>query len=250
VAEPAWLAVVVPCYNEERTIRRLLDVLLKQEVIAEVVVVDDASTDNSAELVLSVNDPRVTLLRQPLNRGKGAAVARGFAAVRAPFVVIQDADLEYDPGELPSVLGPLLDGTADAVFGSRFMARPPGRRFEVHRLGNGLLTRFSNLLTGLQLTDMETCYKMIRTPLAQALTIEESRFGIEPELTAKLAASGARIREVPISYHGRSYADGKKIGWRDGVSALRCILKYGRPSEKARWRGLAAKLPAASGPDG
>lgn len=247
--ETACLAVVVPCYNEERTISRLLDVLLLQRVVAEVVIVDDASTDRSVERIQSAGDPRIVLIQQPRNRGKGAAVARGFAAVRAPYVVIQDADLEYDPGDLPELLGPLLAGSADAVYGSRFMARPRGARVDWHRVGNGLLTHLSNVMTSLKLTDMETCYKMIRTPLAQALTIQETRFGMEPEITAKLAASGARIREVPISYNGRSYEEGKKIGWKDGVSAIRCIVKYNLPKEKARWRGLASTPARSSSPD-
>jgi len=237
------LAVVVPCYNEERTIARLLETVLAQPVVAEIVVVDDASTDRSAELVRAITDPRVVLIQQPRNRGKGAAVVRGIAAVRAPYVVIQDADLEYNPREYPRLLEPLLDGSADAVFGSRFMSLGPRRAlYYWHRVGNAILTHLSNAMTNLNLSDMETCYKMMRTPLAQSITIVERRFGIEPELTAKLAASGARVYEVPISYHGRTYEEGKKIGWRDGVSALRCIVKYNLPREKRVMKGLARGL--------
>ena len=237
------LAVVVPCFNEERTIARLLETVLAQRVVAEVVVVDDASTDRSAELVRSVTDPRIVFIQQPRNRGKGAAVVRGIAAVTAPYVVIQDADLEYNPREYPSLLEPLLDGSADAVFGSRFMSLGPRRAlYYWHRVGNAILTHFSNAMTNLNLSDMETCYKMMRTPLAQSIRIVERRFGIEPELTAKLAASGARVYEVPISYHGRTYEEGKKIGWRDGVSALRCIVKYNLPREKRVMKGLARRL--------
>jgi len=244
----ACLAVVVPCYNEERTIRRLLEILLEQQVVAEVVVVDDGSTDGSLELVRSIVDPRVVLIQQPTNRGKGAAVARGFAVVKAPYVVIQDADLEYDPREFPRLLEPLLDGSADAVFGSRFMSSGPRRAlYYWHRVGNAVLTHLSNALTNLNLSDMETCYKMIRTPLAQAITIEERRFGIEPELTAKLAASGARIYEVPISYHGRTYEEGKKIGWKDGIWALRCIVKYNLPRETRPLKGLARSSSSGEG---
>jgi glycosyltransferase involved in cell wall biosynthesis len=234
---------VVPCYNEAATIRTILDRVLEVDVVTQVVVVDDGSTDGSVDVVRSIQDPRVSLLQQPRNMGKGAAVRRGFAAITAPYVVIQDADLEYDPRELPRILAPLLDGSADAVFGSRFISSGPRRAlYYWHRVGNGVLTQLSNALTNLDLSDMETGYKMIRTPLAQSIRLVEPRFGVEPELTAKLAASGARIYEVPISYHGRTYEEGKKIGWKDGISALRCIVKYNLPSQRRALRGLARKV--------
>jgi glycosyltransferase involved in cell wall biosynthesis len=221
------LSVVVPVFDEVGTIDALLDRVLASPVVAEVVAVDDGSRDGTRERLAARAGERVRVLQHERNRGKGAAVRTGIAAAGAPYVVIQDADLEYDPAEYPRLLAPMQAGLADAVFGSRFQAGTSRVLYYKHRLGNGFLTFLSNLATDLNLTDMETCYKAVRRDLLQALDLRQERFGIEPELTAKLARAGARIYEVPISYRGRTYAEGKKIGWRDGVRALWCIWKYG-----------------------
>jgi glycosyltransferase involved in cell wall biosynthesis len=219
--------VVVPCFNEETTILRLLDRVLESPWVAEIVVVDDGSTDRSCELLATVSDERVLVFQQPSNRGKGAALRRGFAEVRGEFVVVQDADLEYDPAEYGLLLAPLLDGRADVVYGSRFLSGHPHRvLYFWHSLGNRLLTLASNMLTDLNLTDMETCYKVFRRDVIQSVEIEEERFGFEPEITAKLAARRLRIYEVGISYSGRTYEEGKKIGLKDAFRALYCIAKY------------------------
>jgi glycosyltransferase involved in cell wall biosynthesis len=225
--EEAALTVVVPCFNEEATIATTLKRVLDSPYTGEVLVVDDGSQDASAEVVERVDDPRVRLLRQPENRGKGAALRRGFAEATMPFVVVQDADLEYDPADYPQLMAPLLAGDADVVFGSRFMnGRPHRVLYFWHSVGNRFLTLVSNAFTNLNLTDMETGYKAFRREVLQSFELEEERFGIEPELTAKCAAGGWRIYEVGISYRGRTYAEGKKIGWRDGVHAITSIVKY------------------------
>jgi len=225
--ERRCLSVVVPCFNEETTILRLLDRVLESPWVAEIVVVDDGSTDRSRELLATVSDERVLVFQQPSNRGKGAALRRGFAEVRGEFVVVQDADLEYDPAEYGLLLAPLLDGRADVVYGSRFLSGHPHRvLYFWHSLGNRLLTLASNMLTDLNLTDMETCYKVFRRDVIQSVEIEEERFGFEPEITAKLAARRLRIYEVGISYSGRTYEEGKKIGLKDAFRALYCIAKY------------------------
>lgn len=195
---------------------------------AEVILVDDGSDDGTKELLQGeMADMIDKLIVQPVNRGKGAALRVGIAAASGDIVIIQDADLEYDPAEYPRLLKPLLEDKADAVYGSRFIGSEPHRvMFFWHRMGNGVLTLMSNMLTNLNLTDMETCYKVVRRELLQSFEIEEDRFGFEPEITAKLARSGCRIYEVGISYYGRTYEQGKKIGWSDGVRALYCILKY------------------------
>lgn len=221
------LSVVVPCYNEEATVLDLLASVLSSPWVAEVVVVDDGSTDRSRALLATVTDPRVRVHLQPHNMGKGAALRTGFSLVTGEFAVVQDADLEYDPGEYGVLLEPLLDGRADVVYGSRFQSGRPHRvLYFWHTLGNRFLTLLSNMFTDLNLTDMETCYKVFRRELIQSIEIEEDRFGFEPEVTAKVAARGCRVYEVGISYSGRTYADGKKIGWRDGVRAVVCIVKY------------------------
>lgn len=231
------LSVVVPCYNEEATIKELLTRVLDSPWVAEVIVVDDGSTDATRQLVASLCDPRIQVLEQPRNMGKGAALRRGFAEAKADFVVVQDADFEYDPVEYGRLLEPLVLGEADVVFGSRFMSDRPHRvLYFWHSVGNRLLTTLSNAFTNLNLTDMETCYKAFRRELVQGLDLREDRFGIEPEVTAKVAALGARIYEVGISYSGRTYAEGKKIGWRDGFAALRCIVRYS-PAWSTRRRG-------------
>lgn len=227
MGESRCLSVVVPCYNEAATVKELLARVLESPWVAEVVVVDDGSTDGTLDAVRSVGDPRLKVVEQGRNMGKGAALRRGFAEATADFVVVQDADLEYDPGEYGRLVGPLVSGEADVVFGSRFISDRPHRvLYFWHSVGNRVLTTLSNAFTNLNLTDMETCYKVFRREVLQALDLREDRFGIEPEITAKVARTGARIYEVGISYSGRTYAEGKKIGWRDGFQALRCIVVY------------------------
>ena len=221
------LCVVVPCFNEEQTIKDLLAMVLASPWVAEVLVVDDGSSDGTLERIKEVVDPRVRLLVQPFNQGKGAALRRGFAEATADYVIVQDADLEYDPAEYGTMLEFLIAGKADVVFGSRFMTDRPHRvLYYWHSVGNRMLTAASNMFTNLNLTDMETCYKAFRREVIQGLELEEDRFGIEPEITAKVARGRYRIFEVGISYQGRTYAEGKKIGWRDGVQAARCIIRY------------------------
>lgn len=223
----APLCVVIPCYNEEGTIVTLLHEVLKQPEVGQVIIINDCSTDKSEELIQTIKEPRLEYIKNTKNLGKGFSVALGLSRCRLPYVVIQDADLEYSPREYKRLLAPLLDGRADAVYGSRFLSYD-GRRvlYFWHHFGNSLLTLVSNMLTNLDLTDMETCYKMMRVEFAKKLDLREKRFGIEPEITAKLAKSRARIYEVAITYSGRTYAEGKKITWRDGLSALRCIVLY------------------------
>lgn len=219
--------MVVPCFNEQNTVLTLLERVLASPWVHEVVVVDDGSGDATPQRLATVTDPRVRVICHPHNRGKGAALRTGFSQATADYVVVQDADLEYDPAEFGVLLGPLEDGLADVVFGSRFLGGRPHRvLYFWHSLGNRLLTLLSNMLTDLNLTDMETCYKAFRREVIQGLVLEEDRFGFEPEVTAKLARGHWRIYEVGISYAGRTYDEGKKIGWRDGVRALVCIIKY------------------------
>jgi len=227
------LTIVVPVYNEEKTVPALLRAVLaaplQDGVDRELVVIDDASTDGTAEaLAQFADEPRIRVLRQPVNQGKGAALRRGFAEARGDLVVVQDADLEYDPRDLQRLLAPVLEGRADVVYGSRFVGSEAHRvLFFWHMVGNRFLTLVSNMVTNLNLTDMETCYKLFRTEVLRRIRLEEDRFGIEPEITAKVARLGVRIYEVGIGYAGRTYDEGKKIGWRDGLRALFCIIKYG-----------------------
>ncbi|NJB86373.1 glycosyltransferase involved in cell wall biosynthesis [Lewinella marina] len=231
------MSIVIPAFNEGRTIHRILDrvreVVLIGELDKEVIVVNDCSTDNTEEAVhrYIADHPGLNLRyhRHPLNRGKGAALHTGIALATGEYLIIQDADLEYDPREYNELLRPVLDGFADVVYGSRFQGSKPHRiLFFWHTIGNKFLTTLSNAFNNLNLTDMETCYKLFRTEMLQSLTLREQRFGFEPEVTAKISrVPGVRIYEVGISYYGRTYAEGKKIGWRDGVRAIYCIVKYG-----------------------
>lgn len=223
------LSVVMPVYNEAATILTVLDNVLKQRPVQEVIVVDDASSDDTWQKLEAFvrSESRVKLFRQNPNQGKGAALRKGFQQATAPVVIVQDADFEYDPGDYHLLLNPILAGKADVVFGSRFVGMGAHRvLYFWHSVGNRILTLLSNIGTDLNCTDMETGYKMFRREVIQSITIEENRFGFEPEIVAKVAKLGLRIFEVPISYYGRTYAEGKKINWKDGFSALRCILKY------------------------
>ncbi len=227
---PVCLSVVVPVYNEAATIADVLETVLAQHVVQEVVVVDDASSDKTWEALqpVAARHPRIKLFRHDVNQGKGAALRTGFTKVTGPIVLVQDADLEYDPAEYPILVRPILADKADVVFGSRFLGSGAHRvLYYWHSLGNKVLTTLSNMATDLNLTDMETGYKVFRREIIQKIHIEENRFGFEPEIVAKVSQmDGIRIYEVAISYYGRTYAEGKKIGWKDGVSALRCIAKY------------------------
>jgi hypothetical protein len=222
------LSVVVPVYNEVKTVAAVVDRLRRVDLPLEIIVVDDASTDGTAGVLgtLHSNGRIDSLITQPANRGKGAAVRAGIRAATGDIIVVQDADLEYDPADLPKLIGPILAGKADAVFGSRFLGGDHRVLYFWHSVGNGLLTLLSNMMTDLNLTDMETCYKAVRTPLMRSLALTSDRFGFEPELTARLAQARARVWEVSISYAGRTYEEGKKIGWRDGVAALWHILRF------------------------
>lgn len=231
------LSIIIPAYNEGRSIANILDnvfrVKLLNDITKEVIVVNDCSSDSTQEVLdhylLSYPDRQITVIVHQINKGKGAALHTGIVVATGDYTVVQDADLEYDPEEYNDMIRPILKDNADVVYGSRFMGSKPHRiLFFWHTIGNKFLTLLSNIFSNLNLTDMETCYKMVRTSTLQSLNLVEKRFGFEPELTAKLSRiKGIKIYEVGISYYGRTYEEGKKIGWKDGVRAIYCILKYG-----------------------
>jgi glycosyltransferase involved in cell wall biosynthesis len=226
---PRCLGVVIPVYNEEKTLYLIVGKVLSRPEVAELVIVNDFSSDGTWQTMqeLAKTDDRIRIFTHEVNQGKGAALRTGFQHVNSDIVIIQDADLEYDPDEYPKLLTPILMGRADVVFGSRFLGSGMHRvLYYWHCVGNRFLTLLSNMFTNLNLTDMETCYKVFRRGILKQITIEENRFGFEPEITAKVARLGVPLYEVSISYYGRTYEEGKKIGWRDGLRAIWCILKY------------------------
>lgn len=248
-ARSMTVSIIIPVYNEAATVESLLRRVAAVEVRKEVIVVDDGSTDGTRELLPGLRDQGLIdrLFLHERNRGKGAALRTGFARATGDVTVVQDADLEYDPGEIPRLLEPIAEGRADAVYGSRFLGAPRRALFFWHTMGNRFLTLLSNVFTNLNLTDMETCQKMVRTDLLRSLPLTVDRFGIEPEITARLAQARARVYELPISYDGRTYAEGKKIGWKDGVAAIWFILRCNLLGPRARpWEPPGVSRPPES----
>lgn len=222
------LSVIVPCFNEIDTIEKVLKKIKNSSVTnKEIIVIDDFSKDGSREYLNTLIDDEITIKFHDRNKGKGAAISTGIEYAKGKIIIIQDADLEYDPAEYPNIINPIIDNKADVVYGSRFKGGQPHRVvYFWHRVGNGFLTLLSNIFTDLNLSDMETCYKAFKSDVLKDLNIEEKRFGFEPEITAKISKKDYRIYEVGISYYGRTYKEGKKIGWKDGIQAIWCILKY------------------------
>ena len=221
------LSVVIPVYNERATIRAVIDRVQAVDIAKEIIVVDDASTDGTREVLAGLDQSRIRVFYHERNRGKGAALRTGFEHISGDIVIVQDADLEYDPQEYHGLIRPIREGKADVVFGSRFLGGRPHRVLLFwHSVANGALTLLSNMITNLNLTDMETCYKVFRREVLEGMILRSDRFGFEPEFTLKVARKGWRVYEVPISYHGRDYSEGKKIGWKDGFSAIWTIIKY------------------------
>lgn len=226
------LSIVIPVYNEHQLLPHILSrieaVKLPQEMTRQIILVDDGSTDGTRDLLAQwqKDRPDLSIHLHEKNQGKGAALHTGFAAANGDFIIVQDADMEYDPNEYGRLLEPILDGRADVVFGSRFIGETHRVLYYWHSVGNHLLTMLSNICSNLNLTDMECCYKLFKREVLTQIQLEENRFGFEPEVTAKIARLGVRLYEVPVSYAGRTYQEGKKINWKDGISALRCILKY------------------------
>lgn len=227
------LSIIIPCYNEYSTILSLITAVKKAPVVnKEIIIVDDGSNDGTRNILADITDPQIRVIFHKINQGKGAALRTGFREASGDICIVQDADLEYDPQEYPLVIQPILEGKADVVFGSRFQSGRPHRVvYFWHRIGNGFLTLMSNFFTDLNLSDMETCYKAFRREVIQSIHIRENRFGFEPEVTAKVSKMNLRIYEVGISYYGRTYEEGKKIGWKDGIRAMYCIIKYNLKSE-------------------
>ena len=228
------LSILIPAFNERHTIQQIVEAVLPVplgDIEKELVIVDDGSTDGTRDILATLDGKHgIRVFLQPFNQGKGAAVARAMRESTGDILIVQDADLEYDPNEYPKLLAPILENRADVVYGSRFLGTDRGHRvlYFWHSIGNRVLTLMCNMFTDLNLTDMETCYKVLTRPIALQLDLRSKRFGIEPEITCKVSRLGARIYEVPISYNGRTYAEGKKIGWKDAISAFWTILKYWR----------------------
>ena len=222
------LSVIIPCFNEVNTIKNILEEVKNSDIQdQEIIIVDDYSTDGTKEILKNLADNEIKVLYHDSNKGKGAALRTGFKNATGDICIVQDADLEYDPKEFQIVISPIVENKADVVFGSRFQSGRPHRVvYFWHRIGNGVLTLLSNFFTDLNLSDMETCYKAFRTEVIKSIDIKENRFGFEPEITAKISKLDLRIYEVGISYYGRTYDEGKKIGWKDGIRAIYCILKY------------------------
>lgn len=222
------LSIVIPVYNEKNTIKELIQRVLEVDVglIKEIIIVDDGSDDGTKEILKSINEPHIKVIYHNTNQGKGTALRTGFNEAEGDIILVQDADLEYDPKEYPRLLEPILDGRADAVYGSRFLGGPHRALYYWHYVGNRFLTAFSNMVSNLNLSDMETCYKVFKKDVLEGINLKSKRFGFEPEITQKLAKLKARIYEVPISYSGRDYSEGKKVGWKDGLLAFYYIIRF------------------------